>query len=76
MLDFHKEHTVSQKNRQGILPTFIWASLVNIYIIGAWCIYGYYSQHDMSAFPIVYLTTTWLEFPTFLLALLGLYFRW
>ena len=41
MLDFHKENTVSRKHKiRRIFPTFMLASLVNIYSFGARYIYG------------------------------------
>ena len=50
MLSFHKENTVSRKNKcQGRFPTLMLALLVNLYSFGARCIYGLYSRHGMSA---------------------------
>ena len=42
---------------------------------------GWYIQHNMSASPFIfreifYSTTTWSNFPTFVLGLLYLYFSW
>ena len=58
MLYFNKENTVSRKNKcQGIFPTDILSSLVNIYSFGAWCIYEWYRRNDMSTYKILYSTT-------------------
>ena len=71
MLYSHKENTVQQKNKcQGILPTFMLAYLINLKNLGAWGIYGWYSQYYMSDFPIFFSTSTWSKFPTFMLTLL------
>ena len=40
-------------------PTFMWASLLNIYSFGTWCIYEWYRRHHMYNFTILYSTTTW-----------------
>ena len=76
MLYFHKEK-VPQKNKcQEILPAFMLAYSVNLYSFVAWCIYGYYSRYDISDFPILFSTSAWLQFRTFMLELLCIYFRW
>ena len=55
MLAFHKENPASQRNKcQVIYPTFMLESLVISTVLGSWCIYGWYIQHAMSDFPIIF----------------------
>ena len=55
MLAFHKENTVSQKNKcLGIFPISMLERLVNIYNFSAWCIYRWHSRQYLSVFPILY----------------------
>ena len=63
------------ENNQWILPTFILTSLVILYSFGSLYKYGRYSKHYMQAFPILNWTITWKNFPTLMLALLGIFFR-
>ena len=65
-----KNIDLRKKKRQGILTTFMLESLLNIYSIGTWCIYGWYSRHYMSVLPIIYQATTWSKWTAFMLALL------
>ena len=77
ILAFHKENTAWQNiNFHWIFPTFMFSSLVILYNFGTLCIDVGYGQHYMSAFPIINLALNWWTILTFMLALLGIFFRW
>ena len=73
---FHKENTASRNSSlQGILPKFMLASLLILNSLGSCCTHGRYCRHCMSYFLLLYSTIAWWKLPTFMLALLGIFFR-
>ena len=62
-----------KENFQGILPTFMLASLVNLYSFSTRCINGRYIQQYMLAFLNILSQILWWKWPTFMLTLLGIF---
>ena len=76
MLAFHKRNTASQKKDfKGILPILMLAPLLIFNRFCSGCMDGIYSQHYMSDFPLFYSTISLWKVPTFMFALLVIFFK-
>ena len=64
---FTSKTTLHKKYFQGILPTFMWVSLVVLYSFGSWFMYTIYIWHYMLAFSPIYPTISWWKVPKFML---------